>query len=741
MILRHGEEGCAVKLQSRLSLFLLISFILAALLLSGCAAETILQQDANNYDALNQEALSLIIDERYDEAMAVLKDILDKESQNDDALNSMALALYCLHRYDEAKTYIDRALDVLPNSAKEYHNLGNILLEVSDDVQLAIDAYDQALKLDSNIAEAYYGMAVGYDYLGDYENAISLYRQYILMVPDDPDGHERLLYALLELNRIDDALTQVKWFESKEEYRYKRLLLKACCAYLNNNLFDANLLIDDYLFYGTADKMLNRADWEIYTGYVLSRGDYDYAITLENRYAALTNSWEAYMAKADACMWLNRYKDAEEACKMAIAIDPEAPEAYNLLGDVYASRTRNSDAIEQYTLAFDKDPEYTQARSNRIWAMYRAGFYHELIALVHELEVSGEADSDAYYYLASAYSAIFDYNHAIYYFQKALELGGNSSDICYQIAWHHLANKNYDQAREYNRRALMHDPRNTDALYLSEELALLSTSLGNQAAEFVEKYYLYQDDVEDYEGKLSYLRQCTGPDEVEKALYAIFPDEDYFSFILKGEEYRSYMDMKEEATVHYEERKGPDGKSYPYIKIDNFNLRTALEFKEALKAIPYKQDQILVIDLRDNTGGDMKACSDILDELLGDCVTVSFLDRDGYHSHYISSADKTVFKKIVILQNEYTASASELLILGLYQYTDNLVLIGQNTYGKGVCQLVLDSPENEFALFLVNAYWNVREDNIYYYGIPPHHVANTPEGYQAVLDTILLSIP
>jgi C-terminal processing protease CtpA/Prc len=100
-----------------------------------------------------------------------------------------------------------------------------------------------------------------------------------------------------------------------------------------------------------------------------------------------------------------------------------------------------------------------------------------------------------------------------------------------------------------------------------------------------------------------------------------------------------------------------------------------------------------------------------------------------------------VFKKIVILQNEYTASASELLILGLYQYTDNLVLIGQNTYGKGVCQLVLDSPENEFALFLVNAYWNVREDNIYYYGIPPHHVANTPEGYQAVLDTILLSIP
>lgn len=738
MILRCGAEGCEVQLKSRLRLFLLISFMMAALLLSGCATETMKQQDTDSYDKQNREALSLISEERYDEAIAVLEDILEKDIQNNAALNSMALALFNLERYDEAKTYIDGAMAVLPNSTNEYVNLGNIQFQISDDVQLAMDAYDQAIALDGTIAEAYYGKALVCDYLGDYENAISLYSQYILKVPDDPDAHERLIYALLELDRIDEALTQITWFEDKGEYRHKRLILKASCAFLNNNLSDALMLSSDYLLYGTVDEMVNRADWEIFIGYVLSRGDYDFAIDREGVYAEMMNSWEAYIAKADACMWLNRYEDAEEACKMAIAVDPDAPEAYNLLGDVYASRTRYNDAIQQYTLAFDKDPEYTLARSNMIWAMYQAEYYDELIALVHELEASGEADSDDYYYLASAYSAIFDYDDAIDYFLKAFDLGGNSSDICYQIAWHRMLNQNYDQAREYNRRALMYNPRNADAQYLSEELSLLLTPIGNQAAEFIEKYYLYQDYVEDYESKLAAIRQCTSPDELEKALNAFFPEGDYFSFVIKGEEYRSYMDMKEEATVHFEEKRSISGIAYPYIKIDSFTPKTALEFKEAIKDIPDKQDQILVIDLRDNTGGDMKACSEILDELLGDCVTVSFLDRDGYQSQYTSTSDQTVFKKIVILQNEYTASASELLILGLYQYSDNLVLIGEKTYGKGVCQLVLDFPENEFALFLVNAYWNVREANIDYYGIQPHHAASTPDDYETVVGKILL---
>ena len=113
-----------------------------------------------------------------------------------------------------------------------------------------------------------------------------------------------------------------------------------------------------------------------------------------------------------------------------------------------------------------------------------------------------------------------------------------------------------------------------------------------------------------------------------------------------------------------------------------------------------------------NGGGLIQAATNILDVLLGECVTCSLIYRDGYTYNYYSDASQIKFKEVYLFVDEDTASSSELLTLGLKTYLNNVTVLGQNTYGKGVGQLTYEDKERKLALVLVNFYWNVRQQNL-----------------------------
>jgi C-terminal processing protease CtpA/Prc len=62
--------------------------------------------------------------------------------------------------------------------------------------------------------------------------------------------------------------------------------------------------------------------------------------------------------------------------------------------------------------------------------------------------------------------------------------------------------------------------------------------------------------------------------------------------------------------------------------------------------------------------------------------------------------------------NGYSASSSEILTLGLKTYLDNVVILGSNTFGKGVGQMVFEDKNRKLLFYLVDSYWNVRQENI-----------------------------
>lgn len=126
-----------------------------------------------------------------------------------------------------------------------------------------------------------------------------------------------------------------------------------------------------------------------------------------------------------------------------------------------------------------------------------------------------------------------------------------------------------------------------------------------------------------------------------------------------------------------------------YIDVDIFASNTPVQFKEALQYLEKQKMKSLIIDLRDNTGGHLSAVEEMISLFLDkDYVIYQTEDKNGIEKFY-SRGNKTKKYDIVILQNESSASASEIMAAAL---SENLgaYIIGAKSFGKGTVQTLID---------------------------------------------------
>ncbi len=122
-----------------------------------------------------------------------------------------------------------------------------------------------------------------------------------------------------------------------------------------------------------------------------------------------------------------------------------------------------------------------------------------------------------------------------------------------------------------------------------------------------------------------------------------------------------------------------------YIQLKTFNSSTVEEFNSALSALDSKGVKKIILDLRYNPGGYMEVAVDIAKKLVpaGKIVTASYKHEDKKES-YSSNLSKPKYE-LLVLVNEYTASAAEILSSAI-QESKAGKLIGERTYGKAVIQ-------------------------------------------------------
>lgn len=162
---------------------------------------------------------------------------------------------------------------------------------------------------------------------------------------------------------------------------------------------------------------------------------------------------------------------------------------------------------------------------------------------------------------------------------------------------------------------------------------------------------------------------------------------EYTFTIIRGEEEFDVTLAKENIEIDSVQSEiiEKEGKKIGYIYLSIFASNTASQFKNKLLELEKEDIDSLIIDVRSNTGGHLTAVEEILKSLLTQNQITYKVDDNGKLEEYYGSLKENKKYEIVLLGNEYSASASEVLILSLKDNLDSK-FIGIKTYGKGTVQ-------------------------------------------------------
>ncbi|WP_452219142.1 carboxy terminal-processing peptidase [Lacinutrix undariae] len=129
-----------------------------------------------------------------------------------------------------------------------------------------------------------------------------------------------------------------------------------------------------------------------------------------------------------------------------------------------------------------------------------------------------------------------------------------------------------------------------------------------------------------------------------------------------------------------------------YVDFENYNKRNAAsDIKKEILRLKEEGMEGLVLDLRNNGGGSLQTVVDMAGLFIEDGPVVQ-VKTAGEPKEILNDRDKSVVWNgpLVILVNELSASASEILAAAMQDYKRGIIIGSKQTYGKGTVQNVLD---------------------------------------------------
>lgn len=157
-----------------------------------------------------------------------------------------------------------------------------------------------------------------------------------------------------------------------------------------------------------------------------------------------------------------------------------------------------------------------------------------------------------------------------------------------------------------------------------------------------------------------------------------------------------------------------------YIYISSFEGEVSKEFKEAYNKLKNEGITSLIIDIRNNGGGVVDEAINIAETMTDKGQTLLIeSDKNGEELVITSEEDKIITMPIILLINEYSASASEILAGILKENVENATLIGNTTFGKGVIQTLYPLTDGSGIKITTNEYFTPNHNKINKIGVEP----------------------
>ena len=202
--------------------------------------------------------------------------------------------------------------------------------------------------------------------------------------------------------------------------------------------------------------------------------------------------------------------------------------------------------------------------------------------------------------------------------------------------------------------------------------------------------------------------------------------------VLRGAEKLKFELTREKVKVNQVEGKVLSN-NIGYIKFTSFDETTAEDFKNQYQELAKKGIQSLIIDLRNNGGGIVDQALEIADYMTPkDSVLLYEVDKNGKETVKKAKEDPIVNMPIVILTNENTASASEILA-GALKDLGKAKIVGTTTYGKGVIQQILKLNDGSGLKITIEEYQTPNRNKINKVGIQPDEKVELPSTVNSLL--------
>ncbi len=180
-------------------------------------------------------------------------------------------------------------------------------------------------------------------------------------------------------------------------------------------------------------------------------------------------------------------------------------------------------------------------------------------------------------------------------------------------------------------------------------------------------------------------------------------------------------------TVKYDVMEGNVG----YLRVTQFDETTYQDFKDALEALEAKHVKGIVIDLRNNPGGLLHICVQMVDELLDEGIIVYTEDKAGNRVETYKAKPGADQVPIVVLVNKGSASASE-IFAGALKDHKRAKLVGEQTFGKGVVQTVKQLRDGDGIKLTITSYFTPSGTVIHGKGIEPDVKVQLPEDVEGI---------
>lgn len=174
-----------------------------------------------------------------------------------------------------------------------------------------------------------------------------------------------------------------------------------------------------------------------------------------------------------------------------------------------------------------------------------------------------------------------------------------------------------------------------------------------------------------------------------------------------------------------------------YIRISSFKETTSSQYEEALKECLDNNAKAIIFDVRNNGGGLVSACNSCIDPLLpkGDIAIAEF--KDGSTEVICSSDAEELNIPMAVIINEKSASAAELFAASLKDF-DKAVLVGKNSFGKGIMQNTFNLSNGGGVRLTVAKYRTTKSDCYHGVGLAPEYEVDNDDKYK---DTEIEKIP